>query len=225
MSKSVFKIVVIDKGGKLKQTSIETDDYNPLSIINKRLLYTACKYKLTTKPCKNELDGFDLLHKFNKDSFPNFTRSKCGMKSSSNHEDAILVFGKSNGKAGKENKYEFPPPIDNNIFYGTLCLVKCSICLNGNNDKADNDSLLSDMEKHEWEKLYELLFGGFDECEHSEEEEPDVLEQISDKKKTKDGYLKDGFVVDDTEYVSDEEDEYAETDLSDEEDFQFSDED
>lgn len=223
MSNSICQVVLIDKGGKLKQTSIETDDNNPLSVVNKRLLYTACKYKLTSKSSNNDLDGFEILHRFTKDSFPGFTRNKCGMNSSTSHEDTILLFGKSDGKAGNENKYEFPPPIDNQIFFGNLCLVKCSISYN-EDAKDESDNMLMNLEKREWEKLYELLFGGFDDCEQSEEEEPDVLDQISDKKKTKDGYLKDGFVVDDDEDVSDE-DEYAETDLSDEEEFQFSDED
>ena len=36
----------------------------------------------------------------------------------------ITVFAKDNGRAGSENKYDLPPPIDSNLYYGTLMLVK-----------------------------------------------------------------------------------------------------
>ena len=54
-----------------------------------------------------------------------------------------------------------------------------------------------------WEKLYEKLFGGFEDLtatQQEDEEEADELENIPEDKKTKEGgYLKDGFVVDDVE--------------------------
>ena len=30
----------------------------------------------------------------------------------------IQVYGKTTGRAGQENKYEFPPPIDKTLFFG-----------------------------------------------------------------------------------------------------------
>ena len=57
-----------------------------------------------------------------------------------------------------------------------------------------------DLSIDEWNKFYEELFGGFenlaDTIEQDEEEE-DELEYIPENMKTKSGYLKDGFVVDD----------------------------
>ena len=56
-----------------------------------------------------------------------------------------------------------------------------------------------------WNKIYEKLFGGFEDLAATakeDEEEEDELANIPKEKKTKNGYLKDGFVVD----SSDEED-------------------
>ena len=67
-----------------------------------------------------------------------------------------------------------------------------------------------------WEKMYEKLFGGFEDLAATcleDELEIDELDSIPADKKTKQGYLKDGFVVDseDTEddntNSSDDEDE------------------
>jgi hypothetical protein len=217
MTKTTFDIVIVEQGGKLKQTTIALsgkDDVDSES--NKQLLYKACGYKLT-KSRKTGLDSFGLLHTFDRESFPMDRRDNCSLALNDKDQEVIMVFGKSEGKAGLENKYEFPPPIDNEIYYGNLCLVKC---LRG----IDNKPL--SLRVSEWEKHYEGLFGGFDDCDGSDdEEEPDVLDVISEKRKTKDGYLKDGFIVDDNESESDEEDDYAETELSEEEEFEFSDED
>ena len=74
-----------------------------------------------------------------------------------------------------------------------------------------NENVSSDFDDKEWLKLYEHLFGGFedlgDEDSFSEEED------IPDELKTKHGYMKDGFVVsssdadDDEDYVADENDD------------------
>ena len=56
------------------------------------------------------------------------------------------------------------------------------------------------MHEDEWEKYYEHLFGGFEDLTQNaleDENEEDELENVPDEMKTKDGYLKDGFVVDD----------------------------
>jgi len=188
---------------------------------NKQLLYKACGYKLSSTSKKSSLHSFELLHTFSRDSFPKEQRRNCGLVVDDNSSETILLFGKKDGRAGSENKYEFPPPIDNDIFFGNLCLVKCVTT-----DKDDeHENHFMSLSVDEWTKHYEALFGGFDDCGEDDEEDTDVLEYISDKKKTKEGYLKDGFIVDDNEDDEDDYDEYAETELSDEEDFEFSDED
>ena len=61
--------------------------------------------------------------------------------------------------------------------------------------------------------MYNFLFGGFDTlatCEQDDEFEEDELDSLPAHRKTKDGYLKDGFVVDseeDSESESEGEDE------------------
>ena len=65
-----------------------------------------------------------------------------------------------------------------------------------------------DLEISDWEEIYEYLFGGFEDI-GSEDSEDDVdtedeLENIKQKtgvvvKQTKQGYAKDGFIVDDDE--------------------------
>ena len=102
----------------------------------------------------------------------------------------ISVYGKTNGRAGQENKYEFPPPIDNRLFFGNCILV--------NQLEGEEPTSLS---KIEWQGIYEQLYGGFEDIgsEDSEEEEED-----NDLPRTKNGYVKDGFVVDDDEDTEEE---------------------
>ena len=35
-----------------------------------------------------------------------------------------LFYGYTDGKAGSENKYEFPPPYDNELYYGDIIVLK-----------------------------------------------------------------------------------------------------
>jgi hypothetical protein len=52
-----------------------------------------------------------------------------------------------------------------------------------------------------WQKIYKHLFGGFDDLTKTADDddaEIDELETVSEKKKTRDGYLKDGFIVEDS---------------------------
>jgi len=113
----------------------------------------------------------------------------------------IFVYGKTNGRANSENKYEFPPPIDNTLFFGN-----CVIVNKHNNIPV---SITSD----EWDDIYEYLYGGFEDLgdEDSDEDEDDD-EGIP---LTRQGYAKDGFIVDDDD-IEEEEDEY-EDDADDEE--------
>ena len=121
----------------------------------------------------------------------------------------ISLFGKTNGRANQENKYEFPPPIDKLLFFGNCLLI------NKENNKV------SDISIKEWENIYEKLYGGFDDMNNSDEDEDEEDENDDDDDdvpKTKSGYKKDGFVVDDDDSNEDEEDDddYDEDDEDDE---------
>jgi hypothetical protein len=63
-----------------------------------------------------------------------------------------------------------------------------------------------------WEKIYEKLFGGFEDLVVSaieDEEEEDELANVPKEKKTKQGYLKDGFVVDSSNDSEEDESYYG----------------
>lgn len=97
----------------------------------------------------------------------------------------IRLYGKSCGKSGQENKYEFPPPIDKTIFFGSCLLVNTTI-----------DGEFVNLTKKEWDDIYIRLFGGFEEIEESEEsDDDDSIEELPEIL-TKEGYIKDGFIVD-----------------------------
>ena len=96
----------------------------------------------------------------------------------------ISLYGKTKGRAGYENKYDFPPPVDNTLFFGTCILV--------NHVKSSTEC--GTLKLEEWKMIYDSLFKGFRDIddESSEEEEDDEVCE-----KTKEGYHKDGFIVDD----------------------------
>ena len=104
----------------------------------------------------------------------------------------ISMYGKLDGKANTENKYDFPPPIDNKLFFGACALV--------GHKSEKSDKIMCNLSLDLWTKIYEKLFGGFENLALTaveDEEEEDELDSIPTSKKTKKGgYLKDGFVVD-----------------------------
>ena len=122
---------------------------------------------------------------------------------------ALSVWAKKTGKANTENKYDFPPPIDKDLFFGTCAVVRTN--------PADGSFL--DLTTEMWLKAYESLFGGFEDLNGDEDElSEDELANVDPSLLTKNGYLKDGFVVSDKELNSsspsieeeDEEDEEEE---------------
>jgi len=122
----------------------------------------------------------------------------------------IALYAKTEGKANTENKYDFPPPVDSTLFFGNCLLV-------ANLKNVDKILELVSLSLEQWNKMYEKLFGGFEDlaATYAEDEaEEDELDSIPASKKTKQGYLKDGFVVDSDS--SDEKDEYGSEDSDDE---------
>ena len=118
----------------------------------------------------------------------------------------VVLYGKTYGRANTENKYDFPPPVDSTLFFGNCVLVA--------HVKNDNSEYgLCHLTLELWNKIYEKLFGGFEDLAVTcaeDENEVDELEGVSAEKKTKHGYIKDGFVVDsdeDEEYGSDDDDD------------------
>ena len=121
-------------------------------------------------------------------------------------ENFISLFAKNSGRANNENTYDLPPPVDSQLYFGKLILVKHS-------DEDINNDNVEDLTIEEWEKVYEKLFGGFidlgEDDSYSEEEE------IPEKYQTKEGYsTQDGFIVPDDE---EEDDDYIPDDDEEEE--------
>jgi len=104
----------------------------------------------------------------------------------------IELYGKTDGRPGAENKYDFPPPVDSVLLFGSCALVAYS---------KGEKKYFADLTLPMWNKAYEKLFGGFEDLsananDDNDEGVEDELAAVSKSKKTKQGYLKDGFVVD-----------------------------
>jgi len=126
----------------------------------------------------------------------------------------IQMYGKLDGKANMENKYDFPPPVDKQLYFGSCALVGML------RDESTNRSHIN-LSLELWNKLYEKLFGGFEDLAAigaDDDDEEDELENVPKKLKTKKGgYLKDGFVIDssDTEEAAGSETEDEDDEVSD----------
>ena len=177
------KIVIVQKSGDLKEVELKEP-------INYKELYKKCGFR--------KAEGFDHIGTWDDNKVEDIRYD-------------ILLYGRRVGKGGTENKYDYPPPEDNTLFFGdTLLLAK------------SNDKVI-DLTVDIWLKIYEELFGGFEDLDDTakdDELEVDELENIPDNMKTKTGgYLKDGFVVDDSnEDDTDEEDSNSSDSFSDDTD-------
>jgi hypothetical protein len=94
----------------------------------------------------------------------------------------ISLFAKASGRAGQENKYELPPPVDEMLYFGRCLLV--------NEDGTD-------LTMSVWKVIYEALFGGFEDI-GEEDSDDDSEEDLTGVSLTKTGYKKDSFVTDDS---------------------------
>jgi hypothetical protein len=172
------KIVLIDKSGTVKTLSVK--DFTDETLYKKAGIKSG--------------DGFKLQHAWNVED---------GI------DQSIKLYGKTNGRAGQENKYDFPPPVDEILFYGSCILIGTD----------PNTEVVIDLEKDDWEEIYEYLFGGFEDIgtddssdgeDMDTDDELDAIQKTTGTviKQTKQGYAKDGFIVDDEEeYDSDYDDE------------------
>ena len=177
-------IIIVEKGGNLKALSVK--EYQEADLFKK------CGFK--------KADGFSKQTEW--------TIKMSGSKY------IVAVYGKTEGKANGENKYDFPPPIDNVLFFGSCALVCSKV-------EGSVTSSVCSLTLELWEKMYEKLFGGFEDLAATcaeDEAEIDELENVPKEKKTKQGYLKDGFVVDSSDAEDDMDDDDDDMDGSDDED-------
>lgn len=164
-------VILIDKTGTIKETSLK--QYVESDLYKKAGFKTPDQFKLyTTWAVELETKKY-----------------------------SVSLYGKTEGKVNQENKYDFPPPVDKLLFFGSCILV----------NKNDQGEVIN-ISQSEWEQLYEKLFGGFEDIGSSDSEED---EEEYDGPTTKEGYAKDGFIVDDDEI--DDYDDKSESDISDHE--------
>ena len=163
----MLNIVIVEKTGELKSLSVKE-----FSVAD---LYKKCGFKKS--------DGFQ-------------EQAQWSVKmEDSKSKYQISVYAKADGRANSENKYDFPPPVDNALFFGSCAIV------------AQQDDEYVHLSVELWSSIYEKLFGGFEDLSATaleDENEPDELAAVPDEFKTKEGYLKDGFVVDDSELSEEE---------------------
>ena len=141
---------------------------------------------------------------------------KCKFKNKDNFEarhtwelnDTINVtlFAKNAGRANSENKYDLPPPIDKELFFG--CMILCA-----HTDQNLTNENINDFNVETWKKLYEKLMGGFEDLEEEEERSEDE-EDINPDDLDDNGYLKNSFLAADDESVIKEDDSDEEKEFS-----------
>ena len=121
----------------------------------------------------------------------------------------ISLYGKVSGRAGQENKYDFPPPVDNTLFFGSCILV---------NNLSEDKTKIDSVSKDEWKILYDHLFGGFEDLGSEDSDESDDEEdEDAGLPRTKSGYAKDGFIVED-DAIEDEDDNESDESVEEESD-------
>jgi hypothetical protein len=91
----------------------------------------------------------------------------------------IHLYAKKRGKAGTENKFEFPPPMDTPLLFGKCLLMNPA----------------GDLTLEMWREFYESTMQ-FEDIEASECESED---EVIEGGEYTNGYLKDDFVVSDNE--------------------------
>ena len=159
-------VIIVDKSATLKPLTIK--DYKVEE------LYKKCGFK--------KAEGFEL-------------QTEWSVKIDG-QKYVVQMYGKLEGKANMENKYDFPPPIDSKLYFGSCALV--ALTRDDSNTKYHTNLSIA-----LWDKIYEKLFGGFESLaltEKEDEHDVDELAKVPKNKLTKKGgYLKDGFVVDSSE--------------------------
>jgi len=59
----------------------------------------------------------------------------------------VVLYGKTEGKANTENKYDFPPPVDSTLFFGNCALV-------AQVKKDNSEYCVTNLTIELWNKIY-----------------------------------------------------------------------
>ena len=163
-----------------KQGNVKTSTVNKFSLDT---LYKKCKFR--------DSENFEKRHTWKWD------------------DKHVSLFAKISGRANTENKYDCPPPMDIELFFGSILL-----CAHTETDLSNNNVV--NFTNENWEELYEKLMGGFENIgdEDSERSADEDDEDFDPDNMTADGYLKNSFVADDDEEIQNEDDEDSEKEFS-----------
>ena len=162
----MVRLILVEKGGDLVESKVKE--------FSLESLYKKCKFR-------------------KEDGFQQRALWKVKLSGAPYH---IALFARDFGKAGMENKYDLPPPVDQTLYFGVMSIVSLN---------PDDHSEAIDLDLETWNKVYEKLFGGFHNLADTaleDEEEEDELADLPAEMKTKHGYLKDDFIVDDNECIT-----------------------
>ena len=135
---------------------------------------------------------------YKKTNFKNDKGFSCKHTWKLSNGNEILLYGKTDGRANHENKYELPSPVDNMLLFGSFILVQ-----------RDNNHVAIDLKPEQWKTIYNHLHGGFDSIDDNEDEDDDADDVIGER--TSHGYLKDGFVVEESSETESESESESET--------------
>ena len=68
----------------------------------------------------------------------------------------LFLYGYKEGRAGTENKHELPPPHDEVLLFGDVCIVA---------SLTKNQNMLSSFTTEQYKKFYNTKFGGFEDID------------------------------------------------------------
>lgn len=103
----------------------------------------------------------------------------------------IKLYGYYDGEAGQENKFELPPPVENELYFGDLLIMK-------------KTQEIQDFTTDDFLEFYNEMMGGFEDIEDTEDESDE--EEIENHYSSEDSEWKPG----DSEEEYDKEEEYDE---------------
>lgn len=91
-NKEPVSVIIVERNGDLRLSQMK--EYSPMELCKK------CKYKSPS--------GFEM-------------RAEWAYSGPDEDKFTVELWAREDGKAGQENKYEFPPPVDTMMFFG-VCI-------------------------------------------------------------------------------------------------------
>lgn len=167
--------IIIKKTGELKKVKLKSiDSVDDIQFENKNV---SAVFNSNIRKSKNFKNNFKRYCDWELDDF------------------IISIFGSKNGKAGSENKYDLPPPEDNDIYFGEILIVK------------SKDNIIQDLNIKQFKSFIKSSFGGFEDL-GSQDTEEEYNPEL-DKYET-DFVVDDDVISYDEDYNPDDEEEEEE---------------